>query len=140
MRIPDSTGPAALWMPGPAELSSSQMARFADLASSRAGRGLHTYDDLWAWSVDDLDGFWGCVWDFFALDMSFGEHGPVLPDPAMPGATWFPEVRLNFAEHLLRQGEADDVAIIGVDETGSSTALSRAGLRANVGALAGTLA
>lgn len=139
MPTSDTTGPTPLWVPGPEHLESSNMARFAQFAAERTGTRFDDYDDLWAWSVEDLDGFWGCVWYFFALDAAFGDHGPALTDAAMPGATWFPKARLNFAEHLLAQGGADDVAIIGVDETGASTSLTRSQLRADVAALASTL-
>src|SRR3954453_9621663 len=53
-----------------------------------------SYDAVWQWSVDDLEGFWGALWDFFEL----GERaGPVLASRDMPGARSFPEVRLNYS-------------------------------------------
>jgi acetoacetyl-CoA synthetase len=99
--------PTPLWEP-PAELvERATMTRFM------RQYGFETYEDLWRWSVDDLEGFWGAVWDFFEV----GERtGPVLASRAMPGATWFPEVRLNYAEHLFRERDDDTLAILHASE------------------------
>jgi acetoacetyl-CoA synthetase len=68
---------------------------------------------LWEWSVDDLDGFWGAIWDFFEL----GERpGPVLASREMPGASWFSEVRLNYAEQVFRPRDEDATAIVHASE------------------------
>ena len=58
------------------------------------------YDDLYAWSVADLDAFWQSIWDFFGV-RSHAPHTAVLADDAMPGAVWFPGARLNWAEHAV---------------------------------------
>ena len=53
-------------------------------------RGFETYGDLQRWSVEDLDGFWGSIWDRFSV----GERSDVvLASREMPGATWFPGTR-----------------------------------------------
>jgi acetoacetyl-CoA synthetase len=136
----DSTDvPKALWSPGRIEFDSSTMARFARYAAERTGLALQTYDQLWAWSVDDLEEFWGCLWDFCELTDVFGHYEAVLPDQRMPGARWFPGARLNFAEYLLAQGDDDDIAIVGVDEAGGSVSVTRAELRAQVASLATSL-
>jgi acetoacetyl-CoA synthetase len=84
-----------LWKPsGPSKMSAFMEAR-----------GFSSYDELWRWSVDDLDGFWGSIWDEYGLGP---RTGPVLERDAMPGAVWFPDTRLNYAEYLLgmaRTGE-----------------------------------
>ena len=71
--------------------------------------GHDDYEALRQWSVDDLEGFWAAVWDFFEL----GERpGPVLADRSMPGAQWFPEVRVNYAERIFAGHDDDAVAIV----------------------------
>src|ERR671915_761948 len=86
-----------LWTPsGP-----SKMGAFME------ARGFSSYDELWRWSVEDLDGFWASIWDQYGVG---ARSGPVLARDEMPGAVWFPEVRLNYAEYLLgmaRPEEAD---------------------------------
>ena len=58
----------------------------------------------------------------------------------MPHAQWFPGARINFAQAVLDAGDADTVAVVGVDETGTTSELTRAELRRQVGALSVTLA
>ena len=69
--------------------------------TERTGAEFGPYLDLWRWSVDHLEQFWGAVWDFFDIAAD-GRHAEVLADAAMPGARWFPGTRLNYAEHALR--------------------------------------
>lgn len=58
------------------------------------------FDELWQWSVADLDGFWRSIWDFFEVRASTPPTG-VLVDRTMPGAVWFPGASLNYAEHAV---------------------------------------
>ena len=90
-----------LWRP-PADVR--QRTRIGGyLAWLERTRGLRfaDYQQLWQWSVDDLAGFWGSVWDYFEVA---GQQPAeqVLADRRMPGARWFPGARLNYAEHVLR--------------------------------------
>ena len=72
----------------------------ANLTGYLRAVGFDSYDALWRWSVDDLEGFWASVWDFFDVP---GDRGRiVLGERAMPGAAWFPEASLNYAEQALR--------------------------------------
>ena len=68
-----------------------------------AERGLRfdSYEELWRWSVSDLEGFWSAVWDFYDVH-STPPYERVLSARSMPGAVWFPGSRVNYAEHLLR--------------------------------------
>ena len=83
-------------MPGAAD---SAMARFiAWLSDSGRFHGTD-YEQLWVWSVDHPEQFWAALWDFFGVRSS-SRPGTVLADRSMPGATWFPGVRLNYAGPL----------------------------------------
>ena len=75
------------------------------------------------------------MWDFFDIAAD-GRHAEVLADAAMPGARWFPGTRLNYAEHALRHGEDDTVAVTAVSEDGTTTRTTWAQLRGQVAALA----
>jgi len=99
-------------------------------------RGFETYDELWRWSVEDLDGFWGALWDRYEV----GERGPnVLVSREMPGAQWFPGTRLNYAEHALR-GKADDaLALIAGNESGEDVSWSWGSLKEQVRRIAAGL-
>ena len=86
-------------MPPPDVLEHTEVGRFIEWLHDNRGLDLSTHDELWRFSVSDLDGFWSAIWDFFDV----GERsGPVLARREMPGAVWFPQVRLNYAGQALR--------------------------------------
>ena len=105
-----------------------------------AERGLRFdgYEELWRWSVDDLEGFWGSIWDFFEVRAD-GDRSQVLASRAMPGAKWFPDTRLNYAEHVFAGKEDAETAILHASELRQLTELSWAELRTQVAALAAGL-
>ena len=90
-----------LWTPDPARAGRTQVARFMRTVAAERGVSLATYDELWRWSVDDLDGFWAAVWSYFEVQSS-RPYDAVLGERTMPGAVWFRGSRVNYAEHVLR--------------------------------------
>src|SRR6266545_5757018 len=69
------------------------------------------YGALHRWSLEHPEDFWSAVWDFCAVIGDKG--GRILVDgDKMPGARWFPEAKLNFAENLLRDRPADETSIV----------------------------
>src|SRR5213592_230815 len=101
-------------------------------------RGLETYDDLRRWSVQDLDGFWGSLWEYFDVTAS-RPYERVLGRRSMPGAEWFPGAELNYAEHLFRGKSDSALAIQHGAEGGELGEISWGELRARVGAVAAGL-
>ena len=92
-----------LWAPGDARRAATNMAKFMDWAGSRLGRPLEDYRALHAASVEDPEWFWSSLWDYSGV---VGEKGsaPYLVDAdKMPGARFFPDARLNFAENVLQR-------------------------------------
>ena len=74
-----------LWTP-PADLrQSTEVGRFMEFARERRGRDFGSYRELWKWSVDDLEGFWGSIWEFFGI-RSHAPYERVLGRREMPGA------------------------------------------------------
>ena len=111
-----------LWSPGPVRRQTANIRRFIDLARSELDPGIYDYRDLYCYSIEYPAEFWRAVWDFCGI---IGTPGtPVLEHPErMPGARWFPNARLNFAQNLLRH--RDDVpAILFKSETGESAQYS----------------
>ncbi|MBT9293223.1 acetoacetate--CoA ligase [Prosthecodimorpha staleyi] len=102
--------PRPLWMPDPAEVAASAFAAFAAEAGRRAGTTFADFDALHAWSIADREAFWDLVWDFGGVIGEKGERRLVDGD-RMPGAQFFPDARLNFAENLLRRSD-DTTAIV----------------------------
>lgn len=127
--------PTVLWTPRPDTVPQTAMSRFAAQAGFELGAGLADYAKLWEWSVNDLDGFWSSVWRYYGLDR-FGSASPALADSALPGACWFPDARLNIADHILSHGADEDIAIIGTTEPGETSTLTWAQLRSQVASLA----
>jgi acetoacetyl-CoA synthetase len=131
--------PRAVWTPAPEAAAGSTMGAFARWLQAASGREVADYDELWRWSVRDLDGFWRGIWDYFALGTPVAA-GRALAEDVMPGAVWFPDARVNFAAHLLRpRADEDAVAVVSVAETGPARTLSWARLRGEVAALAATM-
>lgn len=113
-----------LWEPDAARVARSHMQRF--MASVPGAP--ESYQALWEWSVRDLAGFWGQVWDFCGVRAST-RYERILGDRDMPGADWFPGARMNFADNLLSRRD-DAAALIGTgegreDETVSWSELAR---------------
>ena len=98
------------------------------LAEFMRERGFEDYHELWRWSVEDLEGFWGTLWDRFEI----GERDGVLASEAMPGAEWFPGTRLNYAEYLLGQARAGETAVVHATESRALAELSWDELRDQV--------
>src|SRR5438105_12240103 len=95
-------------MPGAAD---SAMARFIAWLSDSGRVDATDYEQLWSWSVDQPEEFWAALWDFFGVRSS-SRPGTVLADRSMPGARWFPGVRLNYAEQVFSQATVDRAALV----------------------------
>ena len=95
-----------LWRPSPERVATSNLTAFMKAASAVADRSFADYAALWRWSVDDPGAFWRLVWTFFGV-IGEGPGEPAVENlDKMPGATFFPRARLNFAENLLRRNDA----------------------------------
>ena len=131
-----------VWTPSPERVGAARLTAFIGAVNARHGLGLRGYDDLYRWSVDDPGAFWSSWWDAAGV---IGAKGSVVLEDGerMPGARWFPEARLNFAENLLRFAAAPDAAtrpaLIGRDEAGRRRLLTYAELRSLVAGFAAAL-
>ena len=115
-------GPEILWQPAADVRERTRIGHYLDALASH-GHNFADYDELWRWSVEDLEGFWGSVWEFGEVRSS-ARLGPVLTSARMPGATWFPGARLNWAEHGLRlahRAGSDEILIAHSETRGRST-------------------
>ena len=123
-----------LWRPDEARRDGTQIVA---LAKARGFSGEGAVEDLRLWSIAEPEAFWAAIWGLGEVQ---GERGSrVLVDGGkMPGASWFPDARLNFAENLLRRDD-DAPAVIFVGEDGRRSELSWAGLQGKVRALAAAL-
>lgn len=131
-----------IWSPNSDQRPSPQIHAFTELANQRTGRNMVSYNDLWRWSVNDLEGFWGAVWDFFDV-IADEPYTEVLADRSMPGAEWFPGTHVNYAEHALRaaldERLVDEPAIITITEDGNRIEVTWRELRRQVGSVSAWL-
>ena len=110
--------PPVLWQPAEDARTATRLGQFMDLCEARSGLTFDGYDALWRWSTGaGLEEFWSAVWEFFGVRAS-EPYARVLDARVMPGARWFDDARLNYAEHALRAAAdgGDDVALVGVSQ------------------------
>jgi len=127
-----------LWEPSAERRERATLTRYERWLEEREGRSFADYDELWRWSVDDLEAFWASIWDFCEVRAS-RPYDRVLEQRAMPGARWFVGAELNYAENLLLRGADDDVAVLSASESRPLSELRYGELRAAVARVAGGL-
>ncbi|HSS42532.1 MAG TPA: acetoacetate--CoA ligase [Solirubrobacterales bacterium] len=132
------TGGELLWEPSAELAERSRMTEFMRWLERERGLSFAGYGELWQWSVDDLEGFWSAIWEFFEVQADF-EPKPVLASRAMPGAQWFPGTRLNYAEHIFAGKDDAATAILHASELRELGELSWGELRRQVAATAAGL-
>ena len=120
-----------IWEPSQALIAEANVTAFARQAVRRWKLALNTYPDFYAWSVDHPEQFWNSVWDDCGVIASNKGRRVLVEGGRMPGAKWFPEARLNFAENMLRRRDASD-AFVFWDETGFRRRMSHAELHDEV--------
>jgi acetoacetyl-CoA synthetase len=124
-----------LWQPDLERRLASNLTTFS-LRSADAKQLAETFDygGLHRWSLDHGPQFWSAVWDFCEV---IGDKGAriLIDGDKMPGAQWFPDSRLNFAENLLRPRPDDEILIVFWGEDRVKTSLSFSELKKRVAAL-----
>jgi acetoacetyl-CoA synthetase len=124
--LADTTLSDVLWTPPSDAWTSTNLGRFLSTVGT-----FDSYEAAWRWSVDDLEVFWAAVWRHYDV-LADGAPDTVLGDRSMPGAVWFPDVRINYAEHALRVIADGDIAVIGRSQTRGPVDLTRRELRDQV--------
>jgi acetoacetyl-CoA synthetase len=136
--MPTGETPEILWEPTAAAVESSNLTAYADWLRAERGIDVTTYPEIWQWSVDDLEAFWNSIFDYFEVQYD-GERGPALASREMPGAEWFPGVRVNWAERAFAGKDDDAVAILHASELRELDEITWGELRARVAACAAGL-
>lgn len=140
--MPRDTVRTITWSPTTEQIQQSRLWDFMGWVRDNHGVEATTYRDIWKWSVDDVSAFWTAVTEYFGV---IGENltGPALVSDDMPGAAWFPEARLNFAENLLRHARnpklANEVAIQAIDEDNKVSSITWRQLETQVASVAANL-
>jgi acetoacetyl-CoA synthetase len=120
-----------LWTPPPSIRDTSRIGDYLRWLEANRGLAFADYPALWEWSTSDLPGFWSSIWEYFDLPAG---PGRVLATDTMPGAEWFPDARLNYAEQVLRMpGLADgDTVVLSYSQTREPVMLTVQELRDEV--------
>ena len=102
---------APLWQPSADRMAGSNIVAFMREAEKRWSVSLPDYEALWRWSVDRPENFWTLVWDFCGIVAETRGDRVIADGDAMPGARFFPDARLSFAQNLMRRRD-DTPALI----------------------------
>ena len=127
-----------IWKPSSESKKSTNLSRFIEFVNRKQSLSIKTeYQEIWNWSVNNVESFWSLVWDFSGIQ---GSKGTKISENLheMPGAKFFPEARLNYAENLLRSPD-DSLAIEEFREDGLSNSLTRKELKNKTLKMAGWL-
>ncbi len=103
--------PTVLWRPSSERVAKSNITRFIHMVNQRWNAGVRDSQQLYDWSVHEPEQFWTAVWDFCGVVAETRGERVLVDGDKMPGAKWFPDARLNFAENLLRRRD-DDTAMV----------------------------
>ena len=125
-----------IWQPSNESKKSSNLSRFIELVNQRYSQSIKTeYQDIWNWSVNNIESFWSLIWDFTEIK---GIKGTKISENLglMPGAKFFPEAKLNYAENLLRTPDGT-IAVEEFREDGFTNKLTRKELKSKALKMAG---
>src|SRR5437016_8997416 len=123
--------PPILWQPSERAIEQAQITQFARQIVRKRRLELNSYPEFYRWTVEHPEEFWSDVWDFCGVIASRRGSGVLVDGDKMPGAHWFPEARLNFAENLMRRGDRGDAFVLW-DERGLQRRVSFAELYSDV--------
>lgn len=127
-----------LWEPTEEVRRQANLTRYMSWLQEERGPHFEDYDELWQWSVSELEAFWQSIWDYFEIKAS-QPASEVLARETMPGAQWFRGARLNYAENIFSRMRAEGPVLLFKSEESPLLALSRAELWRETAALATTL-
>ena len=113
---------APLWTPSPERIAQARITAFTELLREKYSQRFPDYWSLWRWSIANKEMFWRELWDFCGIVGDQGER-TLVDGHLMPGAQWFPDAQLNFAENLLKKRGVED-ALVFWNEQGDRRRLS----------------
>ena len=127
-----------IWEPSEERKKRANMTKFIDLVSKRYGRKIDSYNKLHEWSINNLQDFWACMWEFSEVKASKPYDTIMTSAERMMDTKWFQGARLNFAENLLRYRD-NRTALIFKGEAQQAVRLTYAELYDQVARLAKSL-
>lgn len=119
-----------MWQPTPKQIAQSNLTDFRNWLQARHKINVADDQALYLWSITDIADFWSCLWDYLGIVGDKGERVLINAD-RMPGAQFFPDARLNYAENLLH-GLRDEAEIVFWGENQLKRRLTASQVRAQV--------
>lgn len=129
-----------LWKPGKTLIEQSNLKKYMSWLFVKKGLYFKDYEHLWEWSVTDLEDFWASLWEFFnikAHDLYFDVIS--RPKQGLLGTEWFTRSTVNYAEHIFRNKNSENPAILFQSEREGLTEISWESLELKVAAVAAWL-
>ncbi|NNF76433.1 MAG: acetoacetate--CoA ligase [Rhizobiales bacterium] len=100
-----------LWQPSEERKASTNIAKFMAFVNDRHGSNITSYEALHDFSVNQQEKFWVDAWDFSGVKAETRGERIIVDGDKMPGARYFPDARLNYAENMLQRRD-DNVSLI----------------------------
>ncbi len=104
----------SIWIPADDRINRSNLKKYLSFLSSNYKKNFSNYSELYNWSVNEIEEFWKTIWEYSKIVHS-KTYSLVLSKRILPGAVWFKDSELNFAENLFRYND-DRIAIISIRE------------------------
>ncbi|MCM3601722.1 acetoacetate--CoA ligase [Robertmurraya korlensis] len=127
-----------LWEPPQEMQMNTNVKKFMNWLEENKGLKFETYNQLWKWSVTEIENFWAAIWEYFNI-LASRNYLEVLSGSNMPDVKWFQGAMLNYAEHIFRNENAERPAIIHKSESRPVQQLSWKELKNNTAAVAAHL-
>lgn len=129
---------ALLWEPTLQQIESAGVSQFIKWLEKEKNLVLTTQNELWKWSVEELESFWESVWNYCNV-ISHAPYEQVLESRKMPGAKWFTGSKINYAEHVFQNFNSNKSALIFQSEFTPKTEISWDELKEKTGYVANSL-
>lgn len=127
-----------IWEPTQKQISQTGLTQYVNWLKDKKGLEFDGYQELWKWSVNELEDFWASIWDYCDV-IATRKYDTVLANQTMPGAKWFEGSRLNYAENALSKEHEDKPAIFFRSETITKQEISWKELKEKVASVAHSL-
>ncbi len=130
-----------LWQPSAERVAGARITEYQNWLEEHHGLTFADYNELWDWSVTEIEQFWETIMHFFDVPCS-QPHTQVLDKHIMPGAKWFDGAQLNYVDGIVRFADEhpNDVALISVSESFGRETLTWAELKSQISSVASHLA
>lgn len=125
-----------LWQPSSDQIDNANVSRFITVLNKKYSTSIDSFSALHQWSTDNPENFWSDFWAFADIKGDKGKQVLENKDQ-MPGAIWFQDSNLNFAENLLKNtNNSEQTAVVFWGEDKAKYYLTHAEIKQQVASIA----